>query len=253
MAFEPATPASPPEPQPGDEFFSRPDDDIPEMWRERKSGDKTSRAQKRETQKREKPADTEKRERRSMPKAARSALRLLVVVAVAVLAALLLRAYVVEPYYVPSESMEPTLHGCKGCNNDHVLVEKLSYHFHDVQPGDIVVFHRPSTWTDVTEPVLIKRVIGVGGDSLVVKNGKVFRNGQELDEPYVNKACQRGTTNKNESTKPTTYRVPKGTLFVMGDNRCDSEDSRFLGAVPSDKVIGRAFLIIWPTKRIGSL
>ena len=91
------------------------------------------------------------------------AFRTLMVVAIAVVAALLLRTFVVEPYYVPSESMEPTLHGCTGCNDDHVLVEKLSYHFHDPQPGDIVVFNRPSTWK-VPDKVLIKRVIGVPGD-----------------------------------------------------------------------------------------
>jgi signal peptidase I len=246
LVYDKATPAAA---EPGDEFFTRADDDdTPKMWRDRKTDPKADKGKKGPNA----GQDSARRRRRSMPKAARSALRLLVVVAVAVVAALLLRAYVVEPYYVPSQSMEPTLHGCPGCDNDHVLVEKLSYHFHDVQPGDIIVFNRPSAW-HVPDKVLIKRVIGVAGDVLKLKGGQVFRNGEQLDEPYVNKDCKRGTTDQAGSIRATTYRVPKGGLFVMGDNRCDSEDSRFFGVVPRDKVIGRAFLIIWPFSRIHSL
>ena len=175
------------------------------------------------------------------------------VAAIAVGAALLLRTFVVEPYYVPSQSMEPTLHGCKGCNDDHVLVEKLSYLFHDPQPGDIVVFNRPSTWK-VPDQVLIKRVIGVPGDRIKLQDGKVYRNGARLDESYVNQKCRGGTRTPNGSPKKKVYaRVPNGDLFVMGDNRCDSEDSRYFGVVPQSAVIGRAFLIIWPFHRIHSL
>ena len=101
---------------------------------------------------------------------------------------LLLRTYVVAPYYIPSESMEPTLHGCTGCNDDHVLVDKFSYRLHDPHQSDIVVFTRPPA-AQTTDHVLIKRVIGLPGDRVVLKHGNVYINGKRLKEPYVRKAC----------------------------------------------------------------
>jgi signal peptidase I len=175
----------------------------------------------------------------------RGAIRLLVVVVIAAVIATLLRTYVVAPYFIPSASMEPTLHGCSGCNDDHVLVDKLSYKMHAIHRGDVVVFHRPQAW-QVTEKVLIKRVIGLPGDTLTARNGIVFVDGLALQEPYLDKACQSGTT--NFPTKPVT--VPDGEAYVMGDNRCDSSDSRRFGAIADSTVIGRAFLIIWPLGRL---
>jgi signal peptidase I len=175
----------------------------------------------------------------------RGVIRLLIVVVIAAVIATLLRTYVVAPYYIPSASMEPTLHGCTGCNNDHVLVDKLSYKMHDIHRGDVVVFHRPKAW-QVSEKVLIKRVIGLPGDTLTAKDGIVYVDGLALSEPYVDKACQSGTT--NFPSKPVT--VPDGEAFVMGDNRCDSSDSRRFGAIPDSAVIGRAFLIVWPLGRL---
>jgi signal peptidase I len=157
---------------------------------------------------------------------------------------------VVETYYVPSASMEPTLHGCPNCDDDRVLVEKLSYLFHAPQPGDVVVFDRPDTgsWArNVPEKVLIKRIIGVGGDRLVIKHGHVFRDGRLLVEPYVNPACD-GT-----QAPQRVYRVPPDEVFVMGDNRCRSDDSRFNGPVPVSDLVGRAFLVVWPLSRFHSL
>ena len=162
--------------------------------------------------------------------------------------ALALRAWVVAPFYVPSASMEPTLHGCPNCNDDHVLVQKLSYHFHDPRRGDIVVFDKPAHW-HVSDDELIKRVIGTAGDKLALRNGRVYVNGQKLDESYVNHKCRRGTRPENGRSRWT---VPKNRLFVMGDNRCDSEDSRQFGMVPVDNVVGQAFLIYWPVGRFGS-
>ncbi|MEP7021077.1 MAG: signal peptidase I [Pseudonocardiales bacterium] len=175
----------------------------------------------------------------------RGAIRMVVVLAVAVLLAVLLRRYVVAPYYIPSASMEPTLHGCSGCNNDHVLVDKMSYKGHGIRRGDVVVFHRPKDWR-VSEKVLIKRVIGLPGDTLTARNGIVYIDGLALDEPYLNRACQRGTSNFPKA--PVV--VPDGQTFVMGDNRCDSSDSRVFGPVPDSMVIGRAFMIIWPLGRL---
>ncbi|MGH8860215.1 MAG: signal peptidase I [Jatrophihabitantaceae bacterium] len=188
--------------------------------------------------------------------------KLVIVLAVLVAAVLALRAYVVAPYYVPSASMEPTLHGCPGCNNDHVLVEKLSYDFHDPRRGDIVVFDNPGKrWSNArdgggnVDKVLIKRVIGVPGDRIVIRRGRVFINGSAVDESYLNSKCRPRTTGSSESRSERARefdRVPKGDLFVMGDNRCNSEDSRAFGVVPIDKVIGKAVLIVWPFGRFGS-
>ncbi|HZC74288.1 MAG TPA: signal peptidase I, partial [Jatrophihabitans sp.] len=182
----------------------------------------------------------------------RAFIRTSIIVVIAALAALLLRVFVVQPYYIPSESMEPTLHGCSGCNDDHVLVDKISYRAHSVRTGDIVVFHRPDSAdpNQVPESVLIKRVIAVGGDKIAIKNGKVYRNSLVVDETYVKdtKQCP------HQSTQPRTARsrwtVPDGDVFVMGDNRCDSIDSRQFGPIPTSSIIGRAFAIIWPLKRV---
>jgi len=169
-------------------------------------------------------------------------IRLLVLVAVTALLAVGLRAFVVEPFWIPSESMEPTLHGCSGCDNDRLLVDRLSYHLHAVHRGDVVVFHRPPG-LDAAEKVLIKRVIGLPGETVSGHDGKVWIGSRPLQESYVNRACH-GTADFSPVT------VPSGRYFVMGDNRCDSTDSRVFGAIPGSSIIGRAFLIIWPLSRI---
>jgi len=171
-----------------------------------------------------------------------------IIVAIAALAAFLLRAFVVQPYYIPPGSMEPTLIGGGGQTDDHVLVDKISYRTHSPREGDIVVFNRPSTW-QISDKVLIKRVIGLPGDTVSLRDGHVFINGLELDEPYVNKAC--GAHPTQPLTSVTSWRVPGNDVFVMGDNRCQSDDSRQFGPVPESDIIGRAFAIIWPLNRIG--
>ncbi|HVU91417.1 MAG TPA: signal peptidase I, partial [Jatrophihabitans sp.] len=196
--------------------------------------------------------DEPKRSRRQVSVRARRALvRTLVVVVIAAVAAMLLRAFVVQPYYIPSASMEPTLHGCPGCNDDHVLVDKISYRAHDVRAGDIVVFHRPKNAVGIPEKVLIKRVIALPGDVVELKKGKVYVNGLVLDEPYVNPAC--GANSTVPLTGTSKWKVPGNDVFVMGDNRCHSDDSRMFGPVSESSIIGRAFAIIWPVNRIGLL
>lgn len=204
-----------------------------------------------------KPEDTHVKKRARAPrlrKRLRTLLRLGIFLLIVVAAAALLRTYVVSPYYIPSASMEPTLHGCSGCNNDHVLVDKVSYRMHDIQRGDIVVFHRPSTWK-VSESVLVKRVIGVPGDKLQLKNSKLYVNGLLLDEAYLNDKCgpMRQLSESPRRATSTIGAIPDGDIFVMGDNRCDSLDSRAFGPVPESDVIGRAFVIIWPLSRLGTL
>jgi signal peptidase I len=166
----------------------------------------------------------------------------LVLLAVTALLAVGLRTFVVEPFWIPSESMEPTLHGCSGCDNDRLLVDRLSYHLHPVHRGDVVVFHRPPG-VNAAEKVLIKRVIGLPGETVSGHDGKVWIGSRLLQESYVNRACH-GTADFSPVT------VPSGRYFVMGDNRCDSTDSRIFGAIPGSSIIGRAFLIIWPLGRI---
>jgi signal peptidase I len=177
--------------------------------------------------------------------------RFAIVLVVALGVAFGLRTYVVAPYYIPSPSMETTLHGCTGCDNDHVLVDKLSYHLHGVHRGDVVVFNRPASWLSVPDKVLIKRVIGLPGDRLSLNSGHLFVNGVQLEEPYLDANCGPMTTLGNGGTTVTQLApVPPSTYFVMGDNRCQSDDSRINGPIPRSSIIGRAFLIIWPLGRI---
>jgi signal peptidase I len=172
-----------------------------------------------------------------------------VVLALILAAVTSLRAYVVAPYYIPSPSMEPTLHGCAGCDNDRVLVDKLSYRLHAVHRGDVVVFSRPATW-QVPDDVLIKRVVGLPGDRLSLRDGSLYVNGLQLVEPYVNTQCAPLQSLRAGATVSRLGPVPPHQLFVMGDNRCDSSDSRVFGPVPERDLVGRAFVIIWPLGRL---
>lgn len=182
--------------------------------------------------------------RRRPPRQFAFPIRMLALLAVTALLAFGLRAFVVEPFWIPSESMEPTLHGCSGCDNDRLLVDRLSYRLHAVHRGDVVVFHRPPQ-IPTAEKVLIKRVIGLPGETVSGHDGKVWIGSRPLEEPYVNPKCGGATT---YDFGPKT--IPSGEYFVMGDNRCDSTDSRYFGPIPRSSIIGRAFLIIWPIGRI---
>jgi signal peptidase I len=162
------------------------------------------------------------------------------ILVVAVLAAVLIRSFVVQPFYIPSGSMEPTLNV-----GDRVLVNKLSYDVHAVHRGDIVVFKKPPSDTTPGVKDLIKRVIGLPGENISGRDGHVFINGHELAEPWLPK----GVTT---APFPTTV-IPPGDYFMMGDNRGDSADSRIIGPIPKGLFIGRAFLRVWPLSRIGTL
>jgi signal peptidase I len=165
-------------------------------------------------------------------------IQLVVILAAAAIVALGLRAFVVQPFWIPSQSMEPTLHGCPTCDPDRLLVDKLSYHLHAVHRGDVVVFGRPPK-APKTDTDLVKRVIGLPGEVVRASDHVVYVNNRALTEPYVPADCS-GT----ENFGPVT--VPTGDVFVMGDNRCDSLDSRYFGAIPQSSIVGRAFIIVWP-------
>jgi len=173
----------------------------------------------------------------------RNLLEWVAVIVGAVLVALLIKTFVVQAFRIPSESMITTLEV-----GDRVLVNKLSYDVHDLNRGDVVVFERPPGLpSGPNDPKdLIKRVIGLPGDTVVAKDGEIYINDQRLEEPYL-----ADTTATYNLDIPVT--VPEGQVWVMGDNRTNSEDSRVFGPIESDTIVGRAFTIMWPPGRIGAL
>ena len=209
---------------------------------------------------------------------------LLTLFAVALLMTFLIQTFLGRFYLIPSGSMEKTLHGCANCENDRVLVDKLTYAFTDPEPGDVVVFEGPTSWSDdydqastsgnfvtntlqsigaiiglapPSENDFVKRVIAVGGQTVQCcdDKGRVLVDGRALDEPYI--YWQDGKPNGRQRFDPVV--VPEGKLWVMGDNRNNSKDSRFQdggglrGVVPIDNVIGKARFIVLPPSRWGGV
>ena len=223
-----------------------------------------------------------RRRRRPEPGKKPSLLRELpVLLLVAFVLALLVKTFLVQAFFIPSGSMETTLHGCPGCTGDRVLVNKVPYWFGEPEPGDIVVFEGPDTWSpevEVAEPGnwvsgallwlgraigvappseddYVKRVIAVGGQTVECcdPEGRVMVDGEALDEPYI----YQDTPIETRSFAPVT--VPEGRLWVMGDHRSASADSRshrddqYAGTIAVDDVIGKAAVIVWPLDRFGAL
>jgi signal peptidase I len=175
----------------------------------------------------------------------RSAIEWGLVVGGALLVALIVRTFLVQAFWIPSASMEPTLH-----EGDRVLVNKLSYDLHDVGRGDVIVFERPDEPSSVPHPEdeiadLIKRVIGLPGDTIEARDGIVYIDGEPLDEPWLVEGTPTNDLPRQE--------VPAGHLFVMGDNRTNSHDSRKFGAIDEGSIVGRAFVKIYPLSDIGGL
>lgn len=162
------------------------------------------------------------------------------ILAIALILALFLRFFVAEPRFIPSDSMVPTL-----AVGDRLVVEKLSYRFHPPTRGDIIVFDPPmllQVQGYAKDQAFIKRVIGLPGQTVAVKNGQVYLDGQSLKESYIAEA-------PDYQMEPVT--VPQGSLFVMGDNRNNSNDSHVWGFLPIPNVIGRAWLRFWPLEHLG--
>jgi signal peptidase I len=191
------------------------------------------------------------------------------VVATALALALLIQAFVVKPYRIPSGSMLPTLRV-----NQRVLVNRIGTHFSVPHLGDIIVFHPPSDYplgcadpgegqnqtgqnsakacdvsrAPASSQTFIKRVVALPGDRISIRDGHVIRDGVRERDSYIIPCGTAGLCNF-----PGTITIPRGYYYVMGDNRPDSEDSRFWGPVPMRWIIGKAFFTYWPPKRIGFL
>jgi signal peptidase I len=186
-----------------------------------------------------------------------------VLVALAVILAVLFKTFLVAAFYIPSGSMESTLN-----ISDRVLVEKVSYRFGDIEHGDVIVFVHDEPGVEIPGPSnpvagffsslgqaigvvppsdrdFIKRVIGLPGDTITCRGGRLIRNGQPVTEPYLDQGTQ------TDGCTRTT--VGPGQLFVMGDNRDNSQDSRVFGPIQESDVVGRAFVRIWPLNHTGWL
>ncbi len=177
----------------------------------------------------------------------------------ALLIAVLLKTFLVQPFWIPSESMRETLQ-----IGDRVLVWKPAYQFGEIDRGDVVVFRRgddedlsipESVVRSVLEALgiqqqgsedLIKRVIGLPGDTVEIDDNQVMVNGVAIDEPYISDP---------EMAPMAELTVEPNTVFVMGDHRCSgcSQDSRVIGAIPADDILGHAIMVIWPFDRFGDL
>jgi signal peptidase I len=182
-------------------------------------------------------ARAEERRRRAR---VRSALEWVVVIAGALIVALVIKTFLFQAFYIPSASMEPTLN-----IGDRVLVNKLSYRLHDVNRGDLVVFERPPGEPETEIKDLIKRVVALPGEEVEGRNGRVFVDGASLDEGYL----QDGVF----TTDFGPLLVPEDSVFVMGDNRSDSRDSRVFGPISEDLIVGRAFVRVFPLGELGFL
>lgn len=165
----------------------------------------------------------------------------LLILIVALGLSLIIRVFVAEPRYIPSDSMIPTLE-----IGDRLVIEKVSYHLHPPKQGDIIVFDPPETLQIQgygKDQAFIKRVIGQPGQTLLIHKGQVYLDGQALSEDYIAQP-------PNYDLGPVT--IPDQHYFVMGDNRNNSNDSHIWGFLPVENIIGRASFRFWPLGRIGS-
>jgi signal peptidase I len=185
-----------------------------------------------------------------LPRPWRIVIDWIVTIAGAIAIVLAIKAWVVNPYRIPSSSMEPTLHcaGSEGCEarlSDRVLANRFIYHFRDPRRGEIVVFNTPPQAEAQCGAggTFVKRLIGLPGEVWSEKNGYVYINGKRLNEPYI-KPDRRDTDTHG------ARKLGKGMFFMMGDNRASSCDSRVWGPVPRKNLIGEVFATYWPPNRI---
>lgn len=186
------------------------------------------------------PQESDAKEASASPRVWRGLQENITLIAIALCLAILIRTFVVEPRYIPSDSMLPTLH-----QGDRLVVEKISYHIHPPKFGDIVVFQPPEELQRrgyLKDQAFIKRIIGTPGEIVSIASGKVYVNGQPLQEDYITEPPNLPMEGRQ---------VPVDQFFVMGDNRNDSNDSRYWGFLPKSDIIGRAVFRFWPFDRFG--
>ncbi len=177
--------------------------------------------------------------------AAKFIFEILVVVVAALALSFVVRTFIVEVYEVPSGSMESTIE-----IGDRILSERISYHFNEPAKGDIVTFASP-TEEGVT---LVKRVIATAGDVVDIANGNLYINGELQNESYtLGKPTYELASGSNGKKISYPYAVPEGEVWVMGDNRTNSSDSRYFGSVPTSSITGRVFFRYWPFDRFGTM
>jgi signal peptidase I len=151
----------------------------------------------------------------------------------ALLIVLVVNVFLAQATRVEGQSMEPNLH-----NNERLIIEKISYHFHPPRRGDIVIIRMPNRHSDP----LIKRVVGLPGETIEIRDGHVYINGQMLNEPYLEQLTYG-------DTGPQV--IAPGNIFVLGDNRGASNDSRSFGEVSIDRIVGHAWFRYWPLNEVG--
>jgi signal peptidase I len=186
-----------------------------------------------------------------MPHGWRVTIDWLVTIVGAIAIVLAIKAWVVNPYRIPSSSMEPTLHcarpgsGCEARFSDRVLACRFCYHFWKPKRGDIIVFKTPPLAAQRCGAggTFVKRLIGLPGDRWEERNGYVYINGVRLNEPYVH-------TERRDNRSLGPQKIPQAHFFMMGDNRNSSCDSREWGTVPKANLIGKVFATYWPPSRI---
>lgn len=182
---------------------------------------------------------TQSKDEEPAPSSARGVLEWLMVLVGAVVVATVCRTFLFQGFMIPSESMETSL-----LTGDRVMVNKVEYQFTEISHGDVIVFETPEAVTSDYDH-LIKRVVGLAGEVIEGRDNQIYIDGQRLVEPYL----EPDTVTSNFGP----YEVPPGYLFVLGDNRSRSEDSRYFQGISEDLVVGRAFVVYWPLGRLGSL
>jgi signal peptidase I len=189
----------------------------------------------------------------SLPREVRVVLDWVLTIAGAIVIVFALKMWVVNPYRIPSSSMEPTLHcarpapGCEARFSDRVLANRFIYRFRNPKRGEIIVFKTPpeAKIRCGAGGTFVKRLIGLPGETVSERDGLVYINGVQLHEPYV-------APDRRDHEPPRTWaRIPKGDYFFMGDNRAQSCDSRVWGPVPRKNLIGEVFFVYWPPNRLG--